>query len=149
MNNKSLAQYRKDIKDGILAILKDNQLDGQLLSDVKSIHYGNRTKQGDLKLPSVWVIPASHVPQQEGSHRMMHDFTFDFVALVRSNDPDKGFEAAEDLAARIYDIITEDRSLRGNVFDVIPLRIDPSFEVGTQNTQTYWAAIQVAFRVNK
>lgn len=148
MLNKSLSQLRKEIKDEIFNKLNAEIGVGKTLHDVQSVIYGDRVNQGNLKIPAVWVLPASHIPQTTGGNRVTHDFTFDFVALTRDNNPDKGIELAEDLAARVYDIITQDRTLNNVVYDVIPGNIEPS-KILDSTKQLYWSSISVSFRVQR
>lgn len=146
IESRSLAEIRKDIKDAIIAKLQDAKTSGNL-TDVKYINYGNRTR-GDVKIPAVWVIPAAHTPEMAGASRVQHDFTFDFAVIVKDNDPEKGAEMAEDLASRVYDTMTSDRKLNNLVFDVIPTRIDPAYEVESSNN-TFWASCQLVFRIQR
>jgi hypothetical protein len=144
---KTLVQYRSDIKEQIIAKLNANMVAGQPLDSVKTIVYGDRANFANPQLPQVWIIPQSHTPTVLTGNTYEHDFTFIFAALVRDSIPESGKEAAEELAAKIFDVLLQDKTLNNTVYDVVPLEVSPSYEIGAQNTQTYWAAVRIAFKI--
>lgn len=144
----TLAELRKNIKNEIISILNDNLTSDKSLSDVKEIHYGDKTNLSTLKWPAVWILPAPHTPEMSGGNRVIHNFTFDFAVLTKNLDAEKGREDAEDLAARVYDVMTKDRSLNGLVIDVIPTTINPASTLaGAQ--QIYWSSITIQFQTQR
>lgn len=143
--NKTFAQARKDLKDAIIAKFEAEKNSGTL-TDIKSIIYGDRAKIGEMKTPSLWILPASYIPEITGGTRIIHNFTYDIVALVNSNDPERGCELAEDIAARAFGIIVSDRKCSNTCDEIIPIRIDPAFR-GEPGSNLYWCSIQFIFRV--
>ena len=141
----NLAQIRKDLKDAIMNKLKTAMQSGTL-QDAKSLIYGNRAKIGSVNPPIIWVIPNSHVPDVSAHSRAWHNFNFDFLAVTKHVEPEKAADQAEDLAARIYDVIIADRHLDGLVHDITPTSVDPAYEAG-QSTQLYFAAVSFSFRI--
>jgi hypothetical protein len=145
-SSQNLAQIRKDLKDAIIAKLKDAMQPGGSLQDVKNVLYGNRAKIGQVNPPIAWVIPDTHVPDVSAHSRAWHNFNFDIIGVIKNIDPELGADQAEDLAARIYDVIMADRKLGGLVHDITPTGVNPAYEAG-QNTQLHWAAVSFSFRI--
>jgi hypothetical protein len=147
IDTRNLAEIRKEIKDVILQKLQDARAD--TLSAVASIVYGDQMEVGTIEeMPVVWVLPVSHQPELKGGHTALHDFIFDFVVMVHDLDSTAGKELAEELTARVYDVIVSDRTLGKKVFDVRPLNFDPSYEA-VANSNVYWASCEFAFRIQR
>jgi len=146
IERKTLAQMRREIKDAIIQKLNDARTPGGALEDVESVFYGDRIELGQIKSSTVWVIPVPHTPVHRGGHTAQHDFTFGFVAMVKNiKDAQTGKDEAEDLAARVYDLISADRTLGGVVGDVLAQRIDPSYQAAANNS-IFWAYVEFVFR---
>ncbi len=143
--NKTFVQVRKEIKDALIAKLENATVSG-ILTDVKAVVYGDRTTIGTMKTPTLWILPASHVPELAGGARIVYNFTYDIVALINSSDPEKGCELAEDIIGRALSIILADRKLNNTCDEVIPIRIDPAFK-GEPASNLYWASAQFIFQV--
>ncbi|WP_322524953.1 hypothetical protein [Marinococcus luteus] len=94
-------------------------------------------------------MPTSHTPELVSGHTEQHDFSYEFLILVKSNKPEEGFEKAEDLALTVYDALMEDRTLDGTVHDVRPSGIDPAYSGGAENPQLYWSAVEFVFRLQR
>ena len=148
IQEENLATIRQSIKDAILARIEDAREEGGDLEEVRSVIYGHRTKVHEIKVPAVWVVPAPHDPQTISGHTVDHGFRFDFAALVESYDPADGINDAEDLKARLYDLISDDRNLDGEVYDVAPVRYDPTYQMAAAD-QLFWSACQFEFRVRR
>ena len=146
IESKTLAQMRREIKDAIIQKLNDARVPGGPLEDVESVVYGDRANLQDLNHYMIWVIPVAHVPVHRGGHTAQHDFTFGFVAMVKNiEDAQAGKDEAEDLAARVYDLIASDRTLGGVVGDVLANRFDPSYQAAANNS-VFWGYTEFAFR---
>ena len=145
IENRTIADIRRDIRDAIKALLKGEQVEGGRLFEV-FLHYGTAIDAGDADhLPLVWRIPHSYTPEVIGGHKAQHNIPFEFVCVTyNSDDPEAGKDAAEDLASAVYDILMRDRSLGGRVADVIPGTIDPAFEFGG-NPATFAAAVNFSY----
>lgn len=145
--NRSLAQIRKEIKDALLEIVRDAVSRGEIMKFEKLI-YSDRIRAGNLEFPCLWIVPASHTPEVVGMNAEQHDFRFFFVTLVKDSDIDAGKETAEDLAARVYDLIMKDRELKKTVHDTIPGVFDPAHQdAGGKNI--FWASVEMIFRVRR
>ncbi|WP_044639736.1 hypothetical protein [Risungbinella massiliensis] len=145
IDSRNLAAIRKEIKDNIISKLEETKPE----TGVVSIVYGDRTDIGNINMmPVVWILPSSHQPELRGGHTATHDFLFDFICMVHDLDSEIGRETAEDITAKVYDVISLDRTLNGKVFDVRPLNFDPSFEAAA-NSSVYWASCQFAFRIQR
>jgi hypothetical protein len=146
IDSRNLAIIRREIKDSILQKIQEAR--SGTLSDLASIIYGDRADAGDINsMPMLWVLPAPHQPELKGGKTALHDFIFDFVLMVHSDEPESGKDQAEDLTARVYDVISSMRSMQ-NLFDVRPLSFDPSFEA-VANSNVYWASCEFAFRIQR
>jgi phage gp37-like protein len=127
IDTRNLAEIRKEIKDAILQKLQDAR--GNALSAVVSVVYGDQMEVGTIEeMPVVWILPVSHQPELKGGHTAIHDFIFDFVVMVHDLESTSGKELAEELTARVYDVIVSDRTLEKKVFDVRALNFDPSMK---------------------
>lgn len=147
IDSRNLATIRKEIKEAI--ILKLEEAKANTLADVSSIVYGDRADIGDVdNMPIVWVLPAPHQPDLVSGHTAIHDFLFNFIVMVHDFDSENGKDTAEDLAAKVYDVIISDRTLGGKVYDVRPQSFDPSYEA-VQNSNIYWASCEFAFRIQR
>jgi hypothetical protein len=147
IDTRNLAEIRKEIKNAILQKLQDARSD--TLSPVVSIVYGDQMEVGTIEeMPVLWVLPAPHQPELKGGHTALHDFIFAFVVMVYDLESNTGKELAEDLTARVYDVLVSDRTLGKKVFDVRPLNFDPSYEA-VVNSNVYWASCEFAFRIQR
>lgn len=144
----NLATIRKDIKDGIISTLKTETNEAGVLSDVRTIHYGEKINIAEVQTPIVWIIPQPHTPDLRGGHTAIHDFTFDFIQMIESYEPDEGEEKADDLTARVYDVMVDDRTLGGLVYDIRPTSFDPSYQAAESNT-LFWGSTQFVFRIQR
>ncbi|MBD1373751.1 hypothetical protein IC620_15500 [Hazenella sp. IB182357] len=102
-DSRNLADIRKEIKTELLAKLKST--DG--LKNIQTVVYGDRVNIGKTSsMPLLWVLPVPHQPDLRGGHTELHDFTFTFVTMAYSvNNPEDGKEQAEDLTAKVYDVL--------------------------------------------
>lgn len=141
---KPLKDTYKEIREEIQDKLKN----AEELDDIQDITLGERKHIGRLRSPSIWIVPNSYEPTFKGGNSVQHDFMFDFVTLVKNNDPQEGLEKAQDLALSIYDVLVADRTLNNTVMDVRPNRIDPAYDMGDEK-QLYWSAVQFVFRVQR
>jgi hypothetical protein len=147
IDSRNLATIRREIKEAIISKLEGAKAD--VLADVSSIVYGDRADVGDIdNMPVVWVLPAPHTPDLISGHTAIHDFLFNFIVMVYDMDNETGKDTAEDLSAKVYDVIVSDRSLGGKVYDVRPQSFDPSYEA-VQNSSIYWASCEFAFRIQR
>jgi len=146
--NQNIATIRKDVKDEILEVLKDATTEEETLDDVKKVAYSERIESASIDLPMIWVLPEAHTPTIASVRQEEHGFTFFFVALVRSNDPEDGKEEAEDIVARAYDHLMKDRQLNGKVHDIRPGLFNPAYQ-RSDSRQIYWAACQLIFVVRR
>lgn len=144
VSRKSLAELFDEIRESIESKLKEHDS----LSEIKDVVYGERQRIGVLKSPAIWIVPEPYQPELRGGRTAQHDFTFNFVVLVKGNNPQEALKEAERLSMTIYDVFTEDRTLGGLVSDVRPMRVDPAYEAGN-NTQLYWSAVQFSFRLQR
>lgn len=142
--NKPLFEIYEQIKNTIEEKIKTSEL----LGDVKSVVFGEQYRIGSLKSPTIWIVPEPHQPNIKGGATVEHDFTFDFVVLVKSPNSSEGLVKALKIAMTTYDVLMADRTLDGLVSDIRPLRVEPAYEAGN-NTQLCWSAIQLAFRVER
>lgn len=120
----------------------------ELLADIRDVVYGERKRIGALKSPAIWIVPEPYKPEIVGGKSTDHDFTFNFVCLVKDYQPEEGLKEAERLSLSVYDAMMEDRQLGDRVSDVRPKQIDPAYEAGT-NRQICFAAVQMAFRIKR
>lgn len=141
---KSLDEIYFSIRDKVIEKLENSQQ----LKEIQTIVYGERQKIGVLKTPAIWIIPNSYQPDLQGGHRVQHDIPFDFVVLIKSNNPEEGLSKAQELSFKIYDTLMKDRTLDNLVSDVRPTRVDPAYEEGGQ-AQLYWSAVQFVFRLQR
>lgn len=144
VSKKSLAELFDEIREAIENKLKEHDS----LKDIRDVVYGERQRIGNLKSPAIWIVPEPYQPNLRGGRTAEHDFTFNFVALIKSNQPQQALKQAEVLSMTIYDVFTEDRTLGQLVSDVRPMQVDPAYEAGN-NTQLYWSAVQFAFRLQR
>lgn len=144
IQDEKLKDLYADVREAFLEKLKNDDR----LEDVNDVTFGERKHIGRMKSPSIWVVPNSYEPALRGGSTVEHNFTFDFVTLVKSNEPQKGLEKAQELAFLVYDVLVEDRTMDGTVNDVRPQRIDPAYDMGEQ-TQLFWAAVQFEFRLQR
>lgn len=144
VSNKSLHELFNEIREAIINKLETDSN----LTDIKEVVYGERQRIGRLKSPAIWIIPEPYTPDLRGGRTAQHDFTFNFVVLVKGNDPQEELKEAERLAMTVYDVFTADRTLGGLVSDVRPMRVDPAYEMGN-STQLYWSAVQFVFRLQR
>lgn len=144
VSRKPLTELFDGIREGIISKLDTHES----LADIQEIVYGERQRIGRLKSPAVWIVPEPYTPELRGGRTAQHDFTFNFVVLVKGNNPQEDMKQAESLSMTVYDVFTEDRTLGGLVSDVRPMRVDPAYEMGN-NTQLYWSATQFAFRLQR
>lgn len=144
VSKKPLVELFNEIRERIIKLLKEHDS----LSEIKDVVYGERQRIGVLKSPAIWIVPEPYQPELRGGRTAQHDFTFNFVVLIKGNNPQEALKQAETLSMTIYDVFTEDRTLGGLVSDVRPMRVDPAYEAGN-NTQLYWSAVQFAFRLQR
>jgi len=144
VSRKPLNELFGEIREAIISKLQNDTS----LADIKEVVYGERQRIGRLKSPAIWIIPEPYTPDLRGGRTAQHDFTFNFVVLVKGNDPQEELKEAERLAMTVYDVFTADRTLGSLVSDVRPMRVDPAYEMGN-NTQLYWSAVQFVFRLQR
>lgn len=144
VNTKPLYETFAEIREAIIKKLKEHES----LEEIKDVIYGERRRIGSLRSPAIWIVPEPYQPELRGGRTAQHDFTFNFVVLIKGNDPEESLKQAERLAMTVYDVLVENRTLDGLVSDVRPLRVDPAYE-GGNNTRLYWSAIQFAFRLQR
>jgi len=144
VNKRPLVEIFDEIREFIINKLETDAS----LADVKEVVYGERQRIGKLKSPAVWIVPEPYTPSLIGGKTAQHDIPFNFVVLVKGNNPQEELKTAERLSMTIYDSFTSDRTLGGLVSDVRPMRIDPAYE-GGNNTQLYWSSVQFAFRLQR
>jgi len=158
---KKMHELRKDIKGNLLQILEEARnpeegYDGTTIEEFPKIIYSTKARAKDLR-PSgqkdpeamaLWVIPFPHTPTTTGVRSEQHDFTFFFVVFVYSRDLEKGKEEAEHLSAKVYDVLSENRGLNCNIYDVIPGEFDPAYD-DYEGQNVYWAGFQMNFRVRR
>lgn len=148
IQNKNLAQIRKEIKDGIFETLQTAQIIDGPLYDLRTIHYGDRANISESQMPGLWVLPNTHVPNLLGGHTAQHDFNFSFVAMVYEYNAGEGAEQAEDLAARVYDVLISDRTLGRRVHDVRPTSYNPAESAGDSNS-IFLCSFDMAFQIQR
>jgi len=144
VNTKPLVELFNEIREAIITKIESHES----LTDIQEVVYGERQRIGKLKSPAVWMVPEAYAPELKGGRTAQHDFTFDFVVLVKGNNPQEELKQAEALSMTLYDVFTADRTLGGLVSDVRPMRVDPAYEAGN-NTQLYWSSVQFAFRLQR
>lgn len=144
VSKKPLSELFNEIREAIISKLEEHES----LEVINDVVYGERQRIGTLKSPAIWIVPEPYQPELRGGRTAQHDFTFDFVVLVKGTQPQEALKEAENLSMAIYDVFTEDRTLGGLVSDVRPMQVDPSYEAGN-NTQLYWSAVQFAFRLQR
>lgn len=144
IKKQPLKDLFKEVRDTIKLKLQEEES----LSEIKKVVYGEMQRIGALQTPTIWIVPESYQPELRGGHTAQHDFTYDFVVLVKDMNPETGLQKAEDLAMTVYDTLSGDRTLGGLVSDVRPTRVDPAYEAGN-STQVYWSAVQFAFRLQR
>ncbi|MGG4405806.1 hypothetical protein ABEP13_08075 [Geobacillus stearothermophilus] len=138
----------KDIHRAIRAKIREVLEQAPELKEIKRIVYGEKVRVGTLQTPAIWIVPEPYAPNLLGGHTADHDIRFNFVVLVKANDPEQALEKAHDLALTVYDVLMQDRTLGGTVSDVRPTQIDPAYEMGN-NTQVCWSSVQFDFRVKR
>jgi hypothetical protein len=146
IQNKNLAQIRKDIKIGIFETVEAAQKADGPLYDLRTIHYGDRANISESQMPGLWVLPNAHVPNLLGGHTAQHDFNFSFVAMVYDYNAGEGAEQAEDLAARVYDVLIEDRTLGRRVHDVRPTSFNPA---ESSESSIFLCSFDMAFQIQR
>jgi hypothetical protein len=144
VSRKPLVELFNEIREAIIEKLKEHES----LEEIKDVVYGERQRIGTLQSPAIWIVPEPYQPELRGGRTAQHDFTFDFVVLVKGTQPQESLKEAERLSMTIYDVFTEDRTLDGLVSDVRPMQVDPAYEAGS-NTQLYWSAVQFVFRLQR
>lgn len=144
VRTKPLHELFWEIREGIINKIKEHED----LSEVNSVVYGERQNIGRLKSPAVWIVPEPYQPELRGGRTAQHDFTFNLVVFIKSNEPQEALKQAEKLSMTIYDVFTEDRTLDGLVSDVRPMQVDPSYEAGGNNNLC-WSSVQFAFRLQR
>lgn len=144
VRTKPLAEIFTEVREKIIHKLENDER----LKEIKDVIYGERVRIGSLKSPAIWIVPEPYQPDIVSGNRTQHDFTFNFVVLVKGNNPEETMKIAERLSLTIYDVLVENRTLDGLVHDVRPMQIDPAYEVG-KNTQIYFSAVQIAFRIQR
>lgn len=148
IQDKNLAAIRKEIKGGIMETLQAAQADGGPLKDVQAVHYGDRANISENQMPGLWILPNSHTPELLGGHTAQHDFNFSFVAMVYEYNAGEGAEQAEDLAARVYDVLISDRTLGRRVHDVRPTSYNPAESAGASNS-IFLCSFDMAFQIQR
>jgi hypothetical protein len=143
-SEKNLADIRKELKGAIQAKIQEAMKTGTL-TEAKTLLYGSKANVTKLSTAAVWIVPEAHIPDVSAARRAWHNFNFDFAAVVKDIDPEKGADRAEDLAAKIYDVIMADRSLGGLVHDITPTSVEPAYEAGVN--QLHWAAVSFSFKI--
>jgi hypothetical protein len=144
VSTKPLPELFEEIRETIIKTIKEHKS----LSKIKDVIYGERQRIGRLQSPAIWIVPEPYQPELRGGRTAQHDFTFNFVVLVKGNEPEKLLKEAERLALTVYDVLTEDRTLGGLVSDVRPMQVDPAHEVG-DNTNLIFSAVQFSFRLQR
>lgn len=144
IKKEPLKDIYKTIRDEVIDTLKNHEK----LSEVNDVKYGERHRIGTMKSPAIWIVPEPYEPQLVSGRTAQHDIPFNFVILFKDSEPKRGLQNAQDLAMTVYDVIVEDRTLNGLVYDIRPSRIDPAYEAGN-NTQLYWSAVQFIFRLQR
>jgi hypothetical protein len=144
IQNKPLKDIHREIRAKVREVLEQSPE----LTEIKRIVYGDKVRVGTLHTPAIWIVPEPYAPNLVGGKTADHDIRFDFVVLVKANDPEQALEKAHDLALTVYDVLMQDRTLGGTVSDVRPTQIDPAYEMGN-NTQVCWSAVQFDFRVKR
>ena|SRR5690625_1009106 len=144
VSKKPLSELFNEIREAIISKLEEHES----LEVINDVVYGERQRIGTLKSPAIWIVPEPYQPELRGGRTAQHDFTFDFVVLVKGTKPQEALKEAENLSMAIYDVFTEDRTLGGLVSDVRPMQVDPAYEAGN-NTQLYWSAVQFSFRLQR
>lgn len=144
VSKKPLVELFNEIRETIISKLKEHEA----LSEINDVVYGERQRIGALKSPAIWIVPEPYQPELRGGRTAQHDFTFNFVVLVKGNEPQEALKQAETLSMTIYDVFTEDRTFGGLVYDVRPTQVDPAYEAGN-NTQLYWSSVQFIFRLQR
>lgn len=132
----------------IIDAIKERLKNDERLKEINTIIFGERMRIGKLLSPAIWIVPEPYQPSLEGGHTAQHDIAFNFVTLVKGNDPETCLKEAQRLALVTYDVIIQDRTLNGLVSDVRPTRVDPAYEAG-QSTQLYWSSVQMVFRLKR
>lgn len=142
--DKPLKDIYKDLRDA----LKYKLTNAIELKEVQRVVYGESARLGSLQMPAIWIIPEPYIPVVVGGKTAEHPIRFNLVAFVKDNEPERGLERAQDLAFTVYDVIMQDRTLGGIVFDITPTRVDPAYEIG-QNSNLYWSAVQFDFKIKR
>lgn len=144
----TLAQHIAQIMEAVEGILNDARADGQVLQDVQSVVRGDRIVAEQVKTPGLWIYPGADLIEPSGGAATIHNVELIVVAVVQGYDPRVGAEAATDLAARAYDVLLADRTWRGTVHEVRPVRFDPSAE-RFRSKQLYAATAVLTGRVRR
>lgn len=144
VRKETLSDLFLGVRNTVIEKLKEHEL----LKDVKDVVYGERKRIGTLKSPAIWIVTEPYTPELRGGRTAQHDFTFNFVVLVKGSNPEETLKEAERLSMIVYDVLVEDRTLGNKVSDVRPLRVDPAYEVGN-STQLCWSSVQFSFRLQR
>ncbi|NPV70291.1 MAG: hypothetical protein HPY55_06555 [Firmicutes bacterium] len=136
-----LDQHLEQIIQAILDRLEAARQAGGALSDVLHIVRGDRVRTSKVRPPSLWVFPSPDNIESAGGTTNVHKIEYIIVALVSNTDPEEGQKAANNLAARAYTVLLEDRLLGNTVHDFKPARFDQSY--GDQLSENTFAAAAV------
>lgn len=118
--------------------LEAAKVEGALLEDVKTVIRGDRTRPTP-KPPAIWIFPMTSLNNQ--TMALSEDWTLpvQLIAVVKSNDPIKGYYESFKLASKARSVILKDRNLG---LEYVRDTISNSFEAtdeGTGNKSNLYA----------
>lgn len=145
IQTKKLYEAYAEMQDEIVNRLEEDED----LQEIKEITLGDQQNIGKIKSPSLWIIPSSYEPEIMSGSKVQHDILYDFVAMVKDNDPEKGKKKAQELSLKMYDVLVNNSSYNDTVAQIRPQRIDPAYDIKDKNGNNlmYWSAVQIAFRI--
>ena len=121
---------------------------GGLIEGTKTIVRGDKVR-GTPKPPTIWIFP--HASLNNQSMSSMEDWTLpvQLIAVVKNNDPEKGYYEAFRLAARARSVILKDRNFGlPYVRDTISYGFDETEEPNKRkNFYAHYALLWTRFEV--
>lgn len=145
----TLATALDGILTGVIEKLTAAKEEYGALEDVDEIIRGDRARPHP-RVPTIWVYPDAATPTHVTSQQEAWTLPVMLVAVVKNDDPDKGYTAATDLAARARSVVLEGRGLesRDYVQDIVSGRFEcsgPWYRDGVLFSAI--AVVEVKFRI--
>ena len=114
--------------------------------EMKQVVFGERARRDDL--PLILVIPGDAVQGGDAIARAPvireeWKWTIAVIAIVESNDIDKGRVDVEQLAIKAGSAFLQDRTLNGNIQDLTRTRYRPRGRVELEGETLYTSAMEI------